>query len=1359
MIDPRGPHSSESSSSTGDNGARRRLKVFISYSRRDGEFADKLAAHLASRSIDVIIDRQDLPKLADWERELVRLIRASDSVIFIVSSHSVSSKVCQWELDQVKLLSKRLAPIVLSEAISLRIPEDISKLNYIDFTSTGRFDDSCAILINALTTDIEWLKEHTRLSNIALRWDERGHPTDALLRGGDLDEADGWAAKRPLNAPIVTDVVRKFITASRLYQRQLEEREEQRLAQVRRFQKRASFALAGVAAIVCVASVLAFSQSRSASLKESLVLSRLAQDAMDYKMYDRAMRLAILGTPPPGSLPTFPWSRQLEMKLRGAMLLNQLETRFGGHRDVVVSASLDPRDALAATASRDGTVQLLDATTGDRHQQFVLGDTKVSRAVFSPDGSKLAVATEAGKTKVWATQGGNLLAEIPKGSAHSISFYPDGKRILIPDSNQTLWVWDLDLSAFAARIQGHPQILIGRPDKWLADQTLNADISANGKFVLTSASGDITARVWDADSGLAVGTLTGHDKGLTAAKFNAQASLILTASHDGTVGIWTWPEQSLIGRLKAQKPVATAAFKDDSKIIATGTTDGIVAIWNVETSASIHTLKGHDGPVTWVGFTKNNQLVSAGSDGSVIIWSAETGEEEYRLRGHEGPITSAGLSSSGRSLITSSEDGTARLWALLPTMHRSVLHQAKKTPLSIAFSPDGNSLLAAFADGETRLLDPKTGRSTFRASTFPGFPLGGGYLSDGRAINYIGWDTALRVYNIRDRGLDSQLGYHVKRVSAFAVESRMDFAMTGGYDGVTRLFELGSGKLLVELKGHSDTITSVAIHPSTMTAATGSKDKTIRMWDLNKRSLRFVLKGHLDEITSVAFDPTGNNLISTSNDKTARIWDLRSDTHSSKVLLHESPASKASPSSDGETIATASADGTVYLWDLITGAQIAKIHATGGKAVDLQFSPDGKSFAVASEDGGIGVWTLPVEYFLGQRELRVMVCQTKLRGEQRASVIERADSVVSSIDAEDRGCGGAGPLATRFWSSMIKSAESAMWTVRPVAGSSSEHDGTVSEKANSLNEPVKIATDPGKASDLLELANDLIRKRKLNEAGNAIDKAAEYGASASAISNARSRLAEASNALPPGALNAGGEQSPVSDCASCPQLVAIPPGRFTMGSYEFDSEGPPHIVTITNGLFVGRHEVTIDQWRFCVEERGCPEIETGKGSRGNLPMTGVSWVDAIQYSSWLSKHTGKKYRLLSESEWEYIARAGATTRYPWGNDVGFNNANCNGCGGPIASRKEVSPVGSFSPNQFGVFDMNGNAYEWVLDRTHKNYFGAPSDGSAWEQAVQGARVMRGGSWADIPQNIRSSSRGVAPETTKDKIIGFRVIRE
>jgi formylglycine-generating enzyme required for sulfatase activity len=228
-----------------------------------------------------------------------------------------------------------------------------------------------------------------------------------------------------------------------------------------------------------------------------------------------------------------------------------------------------------------------------------------------------------------------------------------------------------------------------------------------------------------------------------------------------------------------------------------------------------------------------------------------------------------------------------------------------------------------------------------------------------------------------------------------------------------------------------------------------------------------------------------------------------------------------------------------------------------------------------------------------------------------------------------------------------------------------------------------------------------------------------------------------------------------------PEMVVIPAGKFRMGDIQgqgLKDEQPVHEVRIRRPFAVGRYEITFDQYDEFAKAAGRDLPEDEGFGRGRRPVIRVSWEEAGDYAEWLSRQTGKRYRLPTEAEWEYAARGGTETAYWWGNERMSGFANCIGCGSKWDG-KQPAPVGSFKPNPFGLYDTAGNVWEWVQDCWHDNYQGAPSDGSAWEKEPNGdcyGRVRRGGSYIG---NARSSSRSVFRARARFRALGFRLVRE
>ena len=227
-----------------------------------------------------------------------------------------------------------------------------------------------------------------------------------------------------------------------------------------------------------------------------------------------------------------------------------------------------------------------------------------------------------------------------------------------------------------------------------------------------------------------------------------------------------------------------------------------------------------------------------------------------------------------------------------------------------------------------------------------------------------------------------------------------------------------------------------------------------------------------------------------------------------------------------------------------------------------------------------------------------------------------------------------------------------------------------------------------------------------------------------------------------------------------PEMVVIPAGSFQMGCVSgIDCgkyEKPVHEVKI-DSFAMSKYEVTFEEYDAFTDATSRERVNDAGWGRSRRPVINVSWHDAVAYTQWLSSQTRDSYRLPSEAEWEYAARAGSTTQYSWGNNIGRNRANCDGCGSRWDD-EQTAPVGSFSANRWDLHDMHGNVWEWVQDCWNDSYRGAPDDGSAWESENCSLRVLRGGSWIFSPRLLRSANRYRHSTDFRNDYVGFRIVR-
>jgi formylglycine-generating enzyme required for sulfatase activity len=245
-----------------------------------------------------------------------------------------------------------------------------------------------------------------------------------------------------------------------------------------------------------------------------------------------------------------------------------------------------------------------------------------------------------------------------------------------------------------------------------------------------------------------------------------------------------------------------------------------------------------------------------------------------------------------------------------------------------------------------------------------------------------------------------------------------------------------------------------------------------------------------------------------------------------------------------------------------------------------------------------------------------------------------------------------------------------------------------------------------------------------------------------------------------------GQRDTLKDGGCAPEMMLLPQGQFQMGANDgYDDEKPVHTVTV-NSFLMGRYEVTFDEFDAFCEKTRRPKPADNGWNRGKYPVMNVSWHDAVAYTEWLSAQTNQTYRLPTEAEWEYAARGGSSSRYGWGQDMGVNKANCLNSASKD-SFEHSAPVGSFTANNYGLYDMIGNVWEWTCSKKTNSYDGSelscntePSAASEHSKfkSVTGTVVLRGGAWNSNIDNCRISNRVRNFKGNWLNHFGFRVVK-
>jgi WD40 repeat protein len=835
-----------------------RLKVFVSYARKDLAVVDWLERRLRERCIKALIDRRDIEKLEDWWERITALIGEADAVIFVLSPDAVESEWPRREAEYAASLNKRLAPVVIADVPPGRVPDSLAKLNYVFMRPGDDVDREFDDLVAALLMDLPWLREHTRLGELARRWratdeSEPGRGEALLLRGHELADAELWISSRPREAPEPTDLHRSFIQQSRRGEQARILHEKEQIAARQRAQRKATVRLwCFFAACIAAASYAAW-QSRETDKREAKIMTSLADKAMAEGHYDRAMRIALRALPTKGELKLAFWSDEVEAKLAGAALLSRLRVQLG-HAGVVFTAAFSRDGRWIVTASADGTARVWDAD-GTKQVELIGHKNEVRSAAFSHHGRRIVTASKDETARLWDAENGRELRVLDdhRATVVSATFSPDDRLIVTASYDSTARIWDGVTGTILRTLSGH------------TDWIWSAAFSPDGTRIVTG-SADRHACVWDVASGELVFCLRPHGDVVRNASFSPDGRRIVTASFDGTARIWDAVTGAMLTELSGHEDqVWSAAFTADGERIVTISKDRTARLWS-SNGALMEVMRGHAGPLHSLDISPDGRhIATASTDKTVRIWDARTGKETAALVGHGDWVEHVSFSPDGKRIATASEDGTARVW----NSERAVRVLKGRT---VSFEPGGRRIVSV-SDLDERRWDADSGQLLDTLDS-----------RSGRNTNpWYSRDRSLRVE--QDPGK-----------AALLLEA--------------------SGVVRAHLPGHQGKILDAVFSDDALLLATASADETVRLWDTATGRLRHVLKGHRKHVWSAAFSPDGRHVATASEDGTARLWHVASGTEIAELPGHTLGVRAVAFSSDGRRLATGSDDGMVRVWDL-----------------------------------------------------------------------------------------------------------------------------------------------------------------------------------------------------------------------------------------------------------------------------------------------------------------------------------------------------------------------------------------------------------------------------------------------------------
>jgi WD40 repeat protein len=909
--------------------------AFISYSRRDKEFVQRLHERLAGQQRQIWVDWEDIPPTADWRAEIRSGIEATQAVIFVISPDFVRSKECRVELELALENNKRIVPVmrrmITAENDKPLVHEALNSHNWVYLRDEDDFEKGYQTLANALDTDLDYVRVHTRLFTRAREWETKDRDHSLLLRGSDLSTAESWLGssinKKPPPMPLHTD----YIAVSRGAE----------IARSRRLLAGVSVALVVAVALTILSFVLYRQSDANLSLANirgtDVAHGAATSDANAVRADNNASTAdanAIIAQENESRAKAIALAAQAQNDInnsdpeRGALLALEALRNY--------PYTSQAEAALAQAVQMVTPSQLYPGTT-QNHSTIV--------AMWSPDNQHIAIMSEEGEMVIWNISDQSETARLNSGvNIYDAAWSPDGRYIATADENAVVTVWD-------AVGNERYQVNIAYNPVWSPDGTM---ILAETAYPDNSAW-----MIVDAETGQQVVELSGgppSDNYYQPAVWSPDGELIATGDATGIVTIWNTEGEKLVEWRASQDVISVINWSPDGGRIITGSgandanfKQGVADVWDATTGELIMTLWDYGQAVLTASWSPDGSRILTSAGEAIDIWDGETGDSYIYVFGYNPQWSPDGSQFTAGSLQTNK----ATVFNTYSGDEAYILTGHSKSVFAASWSPEADHIATVSPDGTVRVWDVASPEELLNIGGY--FPV---WSPDGSALwvaNAEGIDTR---WDLEQKTQETHPEFSIL---AIAPAGDLRYAGTNS-EGKLAVRNPAAGDEVV-FEGHQAGISMISWSPDGNEIASADLNNGVSIWNATTGEERLTLSG-----TVVNWSPDGTQLIVVSKsrfggDDTVTIYDATSgeSLRTLPVELPENPLYAqlgiAIWSPDGRWIATTSGQDfgrsiLLQIWDAETGTLRHNLQGD-----NVSWSPNGSRIAAIETDGIVNIWS------------------------------------------------------------------------------------------------------------------------------------------------------------------------------------------------------------------------------------------------------------------------------------------------------------------------------------------------------------------------------------------------------------------